>query len=225
MKQFLLATTLIALPVIVFAAVETWVVPPSPTAAIQGAPLGDLSAYEAIVNATQDLAGAGDLTAAKTKITAFETKWDDAEFTLRPKAPAAWGNVDTAADVALSALRAGQPDPAKVKSELAALAIVLANPAGNGTSSGGVKTVAGIAVTDAGGHAIPCEAMLSNLRAALTGGAIAGADKPKAADLQSKATERCNADDDTRADAVAAEALALAAHQTPPEIPNPETPK
>ena len=220
MKQFLLAATLIAMPVCVFAAVETWVVPPSPAAAAtEPDPLGDLSAYETIVVATQELAGSGDISAAENKITEFETKWDDAESTLRPKAPAAWGNVDTAADDALSALRARQPDPATVKTTLAALSGALGDPAGSGTSGGAAQTVSGIAVTDANGHAIPCEAMLSDLRTALADGSIADADRGNATDFQSKATERCNADDDTRADAFTAQALALAAHRTPPETP------
>ncbi|WP_108658253.1 hypothetical protein [Acuticoccus kandeliae] len=213
MKQLLLATALIALPVAVFAAAETWVVPgaPPPSESASANPFGDLSPYETIVHDTQTLVDTGDLVAAEKRITDFETLWDDAEATMRPKSPSAWGNLDAAADDAFSALRAGKPDPAKVTDALAALSTTLASPAGRFAYPGEAQIVAGVAVTDANGHALPCEAMLADLRAALADGAIVPADTAKAADLQAKATERCNADDDKRADAFAAEALALAA--------------
>lgn len=215
MKQFLLATTLIAIPVAGFAAVETFLLPKPP--AISAVPsadaLGDLSAYELIVNDTQVLVDSGQLAAAENRITDFETQWDDAEAALRPLAPTAWGNVDAAADDAFAALRAKRPDPAAVTAMLGALSDTLAHPSGDSTYTGGVGTVAGIAVTDANGHAIPCETMLRDLREALSKGAITDIDKKaEASDLQAQATERCNADDDKRADAFAAQALALAAH-------------
>ena len=52
--------------------------------------------------------------------------------------------------------------------------------------------------------------MLRDLRTVLADGSIRAPNKAAATDLQTKATERCNADDDTRADAFAAQALALA---------------
>lgn len=211
MKQFLLATALIALPVAGFALVEASLLgpPPAETAASSQS-LGDLSSYETIVSDTRALADKGDLVAAEKRVTDFETQWDDAEATLRPKAPDDWGNVDAAADAAFSALRAGRPDPAAVDEALATLSLVLADPAGDGGSGGSAAAVSGIAVTDANGHAIPCEAMLGDLRNALADGSIAAADKAAADGLQAKATERCNADDDAHADAFAAQALALA---------------
>ncbi len=211
MKQFVLAAVLILLPVMVFGAVEIWVLPG--TGAVPGpgsgsAPLGDLADYQAIVTDTRDRVVAGDLVAAETRITDFETRWDDAEPTMRPKAPAAWGTVDAAADDVFTALRARNPDPAKAKEALAALSAALSDPSGGG-QSGGVHSVAGIAVTDANGHPIPCESMLEELRSALAGGTVASADKARLADLQAQATERCNADDDAHADAFAAQARAL----------------
>lgn len=211
MKQLLLATTLIAIPVAGFAAVEVWVLPPAATAADPAASLGDLSAYGKIVTETQRLVDTGDLAAAGRRITLFETMWDDDESTLRPKAPAAWGNIDAAADRTFAALRASHPDAASATKALTALSATLADPTGGGTS-GGLERVAGVAVTDANGHPIPCEAMLKDLRAALADGSIPQKDQARATDLQGKATERCNADDDTRADAFSAEALALATH-------------
>ncbi len=213
MKQFFLAAILIALPVAGFTAVETWLLPSgagTTAASASSGSLGDLSAYEAIVADTRDLVGSDDLAAAETRITDFETKWDDTEATMRPEAPAAWGNVDAAADATFAALRARTPDAAEAKQALAALSAVLADPAGAGGSSGGVERVAGIAVTDANGHPIPCESMLAELRSTLQDGSLSAKMQAKAADLQAKATERCNADDDGRADAFAAQALALA---------------
>lgn len=213
MRQFLLAAALIALPVGMFTGGEAWLVPspPAASASVPSDPLGDLSGYEAIVADTSKLVEAGDLTAAEKRITDFETKWDQAESTLRPKAPAAWGNVDAAADRAFAALRARNPAPEKARQALAALSATLTDPSGGGPS-GGVRRVSGIAVTDANGHAIPCESMLTTLRMALTDGSIPAAGRATAADLQAKAIERCNADDDARADAFAGQALALAGH-------------
>jgi hypothetical protein len=205
---------LIALPTAAFTAVEMWVGPASHTDTpfASADPLGDLAAYATIVADTRDLAESGDLAGAEKRITDFETQWDDAEPTMRPKEPSAWGNVDAAADHALAALRTRQPDPAKVKGALTALSSVLADPLAGSGSAQVVQRVSGIAVTDAGGHALPCESMLEDLRAALSGGSIAAQDQAAATDLQAKATQRCNADDDTRADAFAARALALAGH-------------
>lgn len=213
MKQFLLAAMLIAIPVAVFTAVEMWVLPGSTAASGSASldPLGDLSRYETIVSDTQGLAESGDFIAAETRISEFETKWDDEASALRQKSPAAWGNVDAAADDTFAALRARDIDPAAVDQALATLSATLADPTGSG-SSGGVQLVSGIAVTDANGHAIPCEAMLDDLRAALSDGAVATADTAEATDLQAKAIERCNADDDTHSDQLAAQALALASN-------------
>lgn len=212
MRQFLLASTLIAVPVAGFTLVQL-LLPSTPSSAAvtrASAPLGDVSAYETIVKDTQALAKAGDITAAEARITDFETQWDAGEATLRAQAPEAWGNVDAAADKTFSALRADHPDPKAVEAALAALSGVLADPAGGGSPGGSVGMVAGIAVTDANGHAIPCETMLGHLRVALTDGSIPAAHQADATALQAKATERCNADDDTRSDAFSAQALTLA---------------
>ena len=214
LKQFLLASVLIAVPVAAFGIVEAWVLPASNSAEAASATqsLGDLSGYQTIVSDTQTLVDSGKMGQAQTRITDFETKWDDAEKSLRPNAPAAWGNVDAAADTVFAALRAQNPDPKAAKAALANLAATLSDPAGSGGASGsaGVKTVSGVAVTDANGHAIPCETMIGEVRSALSDGSIKSADAAKAKDLQSKAMERCNADDDTHADQFSAAALALA---------------
>lgn len=211
MKQIFLALVLIAFPVAAFTAVEMWLFADSPVEMDSGdsGSLGDLSAYKEIVNDTRHLSDSGKFSAAEQRITDFETKWDDAESGMRPKAPAAWGNVDAAADAAFTALRRSNPVPEKVKDALDDLSAVLNEPLSRGNATDGVKQVSGVAVTDPNGHAIPCEAMLSDLRAALSNGSISPANKAKANNLEARAVERCNADDDKRADAFAAKALAL----------------
>ncbi|SOC21426.1 hypothetical protein SAMN05877809_1167 [Rhodobacter sp. JA431] len=199
MRNLLLSVALIAVPVAGFALVETALLAP-PAASSSG--LGDLSAYSAIVSDTQAMADAGDLSGAEHRITDLETLWDDNASALRKADPSAWGAVDGAADGAFSALRAKSPDPAKIATALTHLQAVLVAPVPQ--SFGPVQQVAGIDVTDASGHPLPCEEMIGQVRTTL-GTNVAPAE---VADLQAKALERCNADDDTRADAFAAQALA-----------------
>ena len=214
MKQLLLATALIATPVAVFSGVEHFVIAAAAAApAKQGAvpSLGDTSAFAAIASDTKKIAATGDLVAAEARITDLETAWDLAAKDLRAKAPEAWGNVDAAADAVFSALRATSPDPLRVDAALVALQATLADPARSATAAddGAARSLNGIAVTDAAGHPLPCEIMLSDLRDALSAGREPVAAEPQITDLQSRATERCNADDDRRADAFSARALAL----------------
>ena len=56
---------------------------------------------------------------------------------------------------------------------------------------------------------VPCEDMLKELRATLSKAAPSDADKATVADLQAKGIERCNADDDKRADDFFAQALKI----------------
>ena len=126
MKQFLLATFLIALPVVGFSGYETFF---NSAPAVAGpSALGDLSAMQVVVKDTQALAEKGDFVAAEKRITDFETLWDQAEPTLRPMNKDAWSNVDAGSDGALKALRSKTPDAAKVKEKLAALLASLSDP-------------------------------------------------------------------------------------------------
>ena len=213
MRNLLLSAALIALPVVVFAAVYSQVASPAPQAQDAAAQsLGDMTPFKTIVTDVQAIAAKGDLKAAETRITDFETAWDDAAGTLRPNDPTAWGNVDTAADAALDALRAGKPDPNEVDATLASLVTELDNPGQAMGGTGSATTVSGIVVTDDGGRPLPCEVMLEKLRKARDASALPAADLGKADDLSVKGTERCNADDDKRADDFFAQGLALLAN-------------
>lgn len=66
-----------------------------------------------------------------------------------------------------------------------------------------------IAVPASADDVVPCEDMLKDLRAAVGGATLSDADKAKVEDLQNKGIERCNADDDARADAFFADAMKL----------------
>jgi hypothetical protein len=209
MKQILLATALIALPVGMFSVGMSFF--PSRPEQSAAPSLGDLSAMEAIVTDVQALAAKGDMKSAAARITDFETAWDDAQPRLQPINPEAWGMVDGAADAALSAVRAASPDPALVTSTLAALQTALADPVSGRVGTGEVQMVEGVAVSDANGHPIPCEDMLKQAKAGLAAVAADAAKTAAATDLIGKATERCNADDDRNADAFSAGALALTA--------------
>ena len=211
MKQLLLATALIALPVGAFTAFNLYTASQSTAATATSAGLGDLSALAAIVTDVQTIAATGDLAAAQVRITDFETAWDDQAAALRALDGTAWGTIDDAADGALKALRAGKPDTAAVDATLVALQTTLTSPTAATAAPVAAVLVAGIAVTDANGRALPCEVMLKSVTDGLATAKLAGADLASAVDFQVKATERCNADDDTRADEFSAQALALVA--------------
>ncbi|MEQ1769424.1 MAG: hypothetical protein ABL879_06245 [Devosia sp.] len=125
MKQLLLAIVLIAVPVTLFSGYELY---QSNTAQAASPGLGDLSTFKTIIADVQGLADKGDIGGAAKRITDFEAAWDQAETAIRPLDPNAWGNIDGAADAALSAVRRSKPDAAAVKSALADLLTVLNDP-------------------------------------------------------------------------------------------------
>lgn len=206
-RNLLLSAVLIAVPAGGFTLAEMYISPTAQDASATqaSAGLGDLSAYKTIVTDTQAIAATGDYTAAERRITDLETLWDKNAAALRQGDRGAWNNVDAAADGAFKALRAGAPDKATVDVALARLATTLDAPAATtAAASGPVQYVSGIAVTDQSGRALPCEELIGQLRDAI------GTTTPTTAvsGLQAKALERCNADDDARADAYSAQALA-----------------
>ena len=203
MRNFLLSAALIALPALGFTLVEMKMAPRAEATTTASA-LGDLSAFQAIVDDTRKIAAGGDLVAAEKRARDLESLWDQNADALQAKDATAWGLIDGANDAVFKSLRAASPDAAKVDAALAALQAALAGQ-GGAAAPAGVQKVAGFEVTDANGHPLPCEKMAGAVRDAL-GGKTAD---PKVSDLQAKALERCNADDDANSDAFSAQALAL----------------
>jgi len=69
--------------------------------------------------------------------------------------------------------------------------------------------VAAAAIPAHAAAAAPCEDMLKQMRDTKKSAQLADADMKKVNDLESKAVERCNADDDTRSDKFLAEAMKI----------------
>lgn len=213
MKQFLLATVLIAVPVAAFSSYEILFAPAAPVTQTQAQTksqgLGDLSSYKVITTDVQKIAATGDFTAAEKRATDFEKEWDDNATRLRSIDPVAWGNVDAAADAVFKSLRQGTPSADNVSAALADLQTSLGS-SGIGAGAAGTQSfIKGIAVTDVNGHPIPCEDLIGQLKTASAKAGISSDSKAKAADFLTKALERCNADDDQRADAFSAQGLAV----------------
>lgn len=121
MKQLLLATALIAVPVAGFTGFKAFEARASATTNAPAASLGDLSPFATIAMDVQGTAAKGDIAAAKARIKDFEIAWDQAEKGLKPMDPAHWGMIDKAADAAFTAIRAQKPDPATIGETLTAL--------------------------------------------------------------------------------------------------------
>jgi hypothetical protein len=167
--------------------------------------LGDLSAMHAIVADTLVLARAGDLPGAEKRITDFETTWDEAEPTMRPLDTATWTMLDHLSDAAIEALRTDPPSPEVAIAAVDKLLVALDNP----TDAALAATPVAFSMVNADGSSVPCEVALEELRRVSATTQPSAADQARFDDLQKKGIERCNADDDKRADNFFAEALAI----------------
>lgn len=76
------------------------------------------------------------------------------------------------------------------------------------TAEGAAQTLHGMAVTDVADHPLPCEIMLTDPRDGRSAERAPHRSERQIMGFQSGAKERCNADDDRRADAVSARVLA-----------------
>jgi hypothetical protein len=70
-------------------------------------------------------------------------------------------------------------------------------------------SVGGFASSTYGAGIVPCEDMLKDVRATAKSAKLSDADMKKVTDLETKGVERCNADDDKRADGFLADALKI----------------
>lgn len=196
LSHLALATCLFALPV---AGVVTFSTASFATATVSE--LGDLSAMRTIVADTKALVATNDLAGAKAKITEYETAWDNAAGDLRAKSAAKWDAIDAASDGAIESLRAD----ASAETSDAALTALLAQ-----LDNPGAINAAGVVTTDTSGKPLPCEDMLAKYRAAQPKAAnLDDATKAKIAEMEAKGLERCNADDDKRADDFFGQAIQL----------------
>lgn len=125
MKQLLLATALIVLPVAAFSGYQIFL---APAAAQVSTGIGDTSAFTGIITDVQAFAAKGDIEGAKTRIRDFEIAWDENAKGLRSLDPATWDTIDGAADTALKAVRASAPDAAAIQTALAELQTTLGAP-------------------------------------------------------------------------------------------------
>ncbi len=211
MRQFLLALALVATPIGAFALGYRYL-SPAPIAA-PAANLGDLSQLKSIITDVQAISNRGDLKKAADRITDFETAWDEEQPVMRPLNPVAWGNVEEAADAARSSLRAANPAPAPGSSTLAGLLSKLEAPGDQAAAAASKDIVVdGVTISGPDGRPRPCEDMIKQLDQAIASAKLADATAAKVADFKTKALERCNADDDLRADEFSARGIALAAH-------------
>lgn len=198
MKKLLLVLALAAAPISLSGSLPA-------VAAATITELGDMANFHVIVADALGLAQSGDLAGAEKRITDFESAWDKAAAALRPLSVEKWTAIDHAADSAIEGLRAGTADAVVVTQSLNGLLAVLDDPTGAVAPAAAIAAT--FAVTNADGSPLPCEVALAALRDAAA--SKKPADQAKYDGLMGKGLDRCNADDDKRADGFFADAFAL----------------
>ncbi len=106
MKQFLLALILVAVPVAAFTGFQLFARESNPVVAQS---LGDLGSFKAIIADVQAIAARGDLPGAASRITDYESAWDNGKTAIRPLNPNDWGKIDAASDAAIKVLGVTRP--------------------------------------------------------------------------------------------------------------------
>jgi hypothetical protein len=172
-------------------------------AAVSVSEPGDLSPLGAFASDTLDLATKGSMADATKRITYYETAWNAEASRFDALNHAKWTVIDDASNAAPSALRS---NPAVTGDVIAALNALIAAPDNPAMP---IEVAAVTTTTDGNGRPLACEDMLAKVRTAAAAAAPAAADKAKFDELQSKGIERCNADDDKRADDFFGQALDL----------------
>ncbi|RDH78577.1 hypothetical protein DVS77_10810 [Mycolicibacterium moriokaense] len=94
--------------------------PPGQSATAQF-PTAEVAKIRTITTDTLAKVQAGDQAGAKARITDLETLWDDDQKALQPLDETGWSVLDGQIDRALTAVRAGQPDPATERTALTTL--------------------------------------------------------------------------------------------------------
>lgn len=199
MNKILIALALLSMPV----AAAPWLITPS-YAAATATELGDLSDLRTIAADTLDLLTKSKVANAIARIADFEAAWDADALRLRALSSDKWGVIDDASDAAITSLRSSPVVAADATAAVTALIAALDNPSMPETRVGSAT-----AVTDTNGRPLPCEELLADVRATTAAVVVSDADKPKLDESTNKGIERCNADDDKRADDFFAQALAL----------------
>jgi uncharacterized membrane-anchored protein len=88
-------------------------------------PAAEVTKFRTITADTLAKVQAGDQTGATTRIKDLETAWDDDQATLQPMNDTGWTVLDGRIDSVLTAVRAGNPDPATEAQALTALLTAL----------------------------------------------------------------------------------------------------
>lgn len=168
--------------------------------------LGDLSPLSVIARASLKAVQSSDMAGAEKQITDFETVWDQAAGDMQPKNPDTWHVIDMAADKAIEALRTGTPNKEEATLALSELIAALNDPSVHATTAIAIPSNKFV-ITNTDGSPLPCEVALKNLRDIAPTRTVT--DQAQYDALMKKGLERCNADDDKRADGFFADAFSL----------------